>query len=52
MKNSEDKSTDDYKKHIMEMVDKIENPIILNYIHTIVSGIMKEIETDSGKGEI
>lgn len=31
-----------YKRKIIELVEKIENPAILNYIYTIVSDVVKE----------
>lgn len=35
-----------YKKQIIELLDKIENTDILNYIYIIVSDIVKEDKKD------
>lgn len=38
-----------YKKKITELVEKIENPAILNYIYIIVSDVVKEDKTNEQK---
>ncbi len=46
------KEKDFYKQKIIEMVEKINNQDILNYIYIIVSDIAKEDKTDDkGKQE-
>lgn len=42
MKKSEDKNTDDYKKHIMEMVDKIESQDFLMKIYYFIKAFIDE----------